>query len=204
MSGTGSTQSFQRAVALGVGVVVLLLVGLLWISARQPVRLASVTPADGSGLAQAPSEVALTFSGDDFQPGSVYLQVNGPNGLPVSDGSPRLDGRRLVSPVRIDAEGTYQVTYRLVLDGGREVSGTTAFGVGAATAIATDSRPVADPADEGSPTHEHGIEGAWNVLLLCADAVLLPSALYLVFRRPRLRRPRARPGRPYGETGTAT
>ncbi|WP_344337205.1 hypothetical protein, partial [Kitasatospora putterlickiae] len=101
---------------------------------------------------------------------------------------------RLVSPVRIDAEGAYQVTYRLDLGGGREVSGTTAFGVGGSTGTVTDSRPVAAPGEDAGPAHEHGIEGAWNVLLLCADAILLPGAVFLILRRPRLRRPRVQQG----------
>ncbi|WP_431682762.1 copper resistance CopC family protein [Kitasatospora sp. KL5] len=187
MSVTGSPQSFRRTLVLGVGVVVLLLVGLLWISARQPVRLSGVTPADGSALVQAPKEVALTFSGDDFQPGSIYLQVNGPDGAPVSDGRPRLDGRRLITPVRIDVRGTYHVTYRLVLGGDREVSGTTTFGVG----TTADNPSAAATGDDGSLTHSHAVGGAWNLLLICVDAVLLPGAVLLMLRRPRLRRPRA-------------
>ncbi|GLW68400.1 hypothetical protein Kpho02_06990 [Kitasatospora phosalacinea] len=189
MTGTGSPRSFRRTMALGTGVVVLLLLGLLWVSARQPVRLAGVTPADGSAQDRAPAEVALTFSGDDFRPGTVYLQVNGPDGTSVTDGPPRLDGHRLVTPVRIDARGSYQVTYRLVLDGGREVSGTTAFGVG--TAAAPGDRP-ATPADDDAPTHQHGVDGAWNLLLICVDALLLPGAALLLLRAPRLRRSPAR------------
>ncbi|OKJ09197.1 copper resistance CopC family protein [Kitasatospora sp. CB01950] len=184
MTTAGSTRPFQRAVALGTGVAVLLVVGLLWVSARQPVRLSGITPADGSSLTHAPAEVALTFSGDDFRPGSIFLQVNAPDGQPVTEGRPRLDGNRVATWVRINARGTYQVTYRLVLDGGREVSGTTAFGVGAPT----EARPVAAPADDGGTTHQHAIDGAWNLLLICVDAVLLPGAVLLMLRRPRLRR----------------
>ncbi|MFJ1755407.1 copper resistance CopC family protein [Kitasatospora sp. NPDC088134] len=186
MSTTGSPQSFRRTLALGVGVVLLLLLGLLWISARQPVRLAGAAPGDGSSLAldRPPTEVELTFSGDDFRPDSVYLQVNGPDGGSVTDGRPRLDGHRLVAPVRLRQQGTYRVTYRLVLDGGRELAGTTAFGLG------VPATPAAAPADDAAPAHDHGVDGAWNLLLLCVDAVVLPGALVLLLRRPRLRRPR--------------
>ncbi|MFJ5228465.1 copper resistance CopC family protein [Kitasatospora sp. NPDC088391] len=186
MSATGSPQSFRRTLALGVGTVLVLLLGLLWISARQPVRLAGATPGDGSSLAadRPPTEVELTFSGDDFTPGSVYLQVNGPDGASVTEGRPRVDGHRLVAPVRVRDRGTYRITYRVVLNGGREVSGTTAFGLG------TPAAPAAAPADEPAPAHDHGVEGAWNLLLLGVDAVVIPGALYLLLRRPRLRRPR--------------
>ncbi|MFK0193677.1 copper resistance protein CopC [Kitasatospora sp. NPDC090308] len=177
---------FQRVLLLGTAFAVLLLVGLLWISARQPVRLAGITPADGSALTRAPGEVALTFSGDDFHPSAVYLQVNGPDGTPVTDGPPRLDGRRLVAQVRTDAAGTYRVVYRLVLDTDREVSGTTAFDLGTTTA----PRPGTPLAEDTAPAHSHAVDGAWNLLLLAVDAVLLPGALLLMLRRPRLRRPR--------------
>ncbi|MFD8594417.1 copper resistance protein CopC [Kitasatospora sp. NPDC059646] len=186
MSAAGSPRSFQRAVLLGAGVAVLLLAGLLLVSARQPVRLAGITPADGSALERAPQEVALSFTGDDFRPGSVYLQVNGPDGTPVTDGPPRLDGRRLVAPLRTDARGGYRVVYRLVLDGGREVAGTTGFDVGPA------ARPGTAPVNENADAHNHAIDGAWNLLLLVVDAVLLPGAVLLMLRGPRLRR--ARPG----------
>ncbi|WP_282204611.1 copper resistance CopC family protein [Kitasatospora fiedleri] len=136
MSTPAPRRPFQRVLVLGTAFAVLLLAGLLWISARQPVRLAGITPADGSALTRAPGEVALTFSGDDFHPSAVYLQVNGPDGTPVTDGPPRLDGRRLVTQVRTDAAGTYRVVYRLVLDADREVSGTTAFDLGTTTAPA--------------------------------------------------------------------
>ncbi|MFF2043135.1 copper resistance protein CopC [Kitasatospora sp. NPDC058170] len=191
MTASGSLKSFRRTVAVGVGVVVLLLAGLAWISAREPVRLSGATPSDGGAVAEAPEEVALTFSGDDFSPESVYLQVNGPDGSSVTDGTARVDGRRVVSPVRIGTPGDYLVTYRLTL-GGREVSGTTAFAVGPAAV----GRPVAAPADDGLPAHDHGTEGVWNLLLLCVDAVLLPGAVLLMLRRPRLRRDR--PAGPVG------
>ncbi|MFI9326553.1 copper resistance CopC family protein [Kitasatospora sp. NPDC052868] len=191
MSATGSLRSFRRTVAVGVGVAVLLLVALAWISAREPVRLSGATPADGGAVADAPKEVALTFSGDDFAPQSVYLQVNGPDGSPVTDGAARVDGRRVVSPVRIRTPGEYLVTYRLTF-GDSDVSGTTAFAVGPGAV----GRPAAAPVDDGLSAHEHTMDGVWNLLLLCVDAVLLPGAVLLMLRRPRVRRDR--PADPVG------
>ncbi|GAA2797129.1 hypothetical protein GCM10010441_22890 [Kitasatospora paracochleata] len=187
MSTTGSPRSVRRTLAIGVAVVVVLLAGLAWISAREPVRLAGAAPADGGALAEAPKEVALTFAGDDFRPQSLYLQVNGPDGAPVTQGTPELDGRRLVAPVRITATGSYLVTYRLTLGGGREVSGTTAFAVGPGAV----GRPAGENADDGLLPHDHAVDGVWNLLLICVDAVLLPGAVLLMLRRPRVRRERS-------------
>ncbi|MER5863365.1 copper resistance CopC family protein [Kitasatospora sp. NPDC002040] len=177
----GPARTFQFRMAAALGLLVLLLVSLAWVSAEEPVRLSAAAPADGSALTDAPDEVALTFGGDPAI-SSVFLRVAAEGGPEVSRGPALLDGRRLTVPVRITRPGSYLTTYRLTLADGGELSGVTAFTVGTGIAPAAAS-------DTASSTHDHGFEGPFNVALLCVDAVLVVGSLFLVLRRPRRRPP---------------
>ncbi|GAA1183154.1 methionine-rich copper-binding protein CopC [Kitasatospora gansuensis] len=175
-------RAFRFQMAAGLGLLVVLLLSLAWVSSAEPVRLSAAAPADGSAVQTAPGEVVLTFGGDQGIE-AVFLRVAAEGGQEVNRGPARVDGRRVLAPVRITGPGTYLTTYRLTLTGGGEVSGVTAFSVGP-----PGSAPAAAQ-EESSPGHEHGFEGPMNVALLALDAVLVVGSLLLVLRRPRRRTP---------------
>ncbi|WP_405020553.1 copper resistance protein CopC [Kitasatospora sp. NBC_00070] len=177
----GPVRAFQFRMAAGLGTLVLVLLTLAWVSSAEPVRLTAASPGDGTAVQVAPGEVALTFGGDRGIE-SVFLRVAAEGGPEVNRGPARVDGRRVVAPVRITGPGSYLTTYRLTLTGGGEVSGVTAFSVGP-----PDSAPLAQ--SESAPGHDHGFEGPLNVALLALDAVLVVGSLLLVLRRPRRRTP---------------
>ncbi|MEE1784588.1 copper resistance protein CopC [Streptomyces sp. SP17BM10] len=170
--------------AAGLAVLVLLLLAVAWLSSSKPLRLDTVTPADGTSVGSPPAEVVLAF-GDELRTKSVFVRVTDTDGTAVDSGTPRLDGQRVITPVTISRPGAYVVTYRLALTSGEETSGVTGFSVGA---------PATGPqGDTGAASgHAHDIDGVWNAALLVVDAVLLPAAVLLMIRRPRVRR-RARP-----------
>ncbi|MER7706420.1 copper resistance CopC family protein [Kitasatospora sp. NPDC097605] len=174
---------FQRTMAIGLGLLAVVLAAVGWLSSAEPVELSGASPAARGRLERAPAEVVLNFSGP-VRSSSLMLAVNATDGTSVTDGAPSLDGGRLSVPVSITEPGAYRVTYRLALDRGRVVSGTTDFVVG--------SGPLPeggeDVEEEAAGGHSHGVEGPFNILLLCLDAVLLPGALWLMVRRPRVRR----------------
>ncbi|KQV19222.1 MULTISPECIES: copper resistance protein CopC [unclassified Kitasatospora] len=177
----GPVRAFQFRMAAGLGLLVLVLLSLAWVSSAEPVRLSVAAPADGTAVRTAPGEVTLTFGGEQGIE-TVFLRVAAEGGAEVNRGPARVEGRRVVAPVRITDPGTYLTTYRLTLTGGGEVSGVTAFSVGP-----PGSAPAAQ--SESSPAHDHGLEGPLNVALLALDAVLVVGSLLLVLRRPRRRTP---------------
>ncbi|MQS10747.1 copper resistance protein CopC [Streptomyces kaniharaensis] len=186
-----AVRSFQRRMATGVAALVVLLVAVGWLSSSEPVRLKAATPADGGSVQSPPAEVALAFTGE-LRPRSVFVRVTGENGVAVDGSAPRVDGQRVITPVSISRTGAYLVTYRLALAGGGEVSGVTGFSVGSGAAGPQgDTGAVSGPSGHGA--HDHGVDGPWNIALLCLDALLLPGAVLLMIRRPRVRRGRARP-----------
>ncbi|MFE2408590.1 copper resistance protein CopC [Kitasatospora sp. NPDC059408] len=179
-----ATRAFQRRMAAGLAVLVVLLLAVAWLSSSKPFRLTAATPADGATVDAPPAEVVLAFS-DELRTKSVFVRVTAADGTAVDSGNPRPDGQRVVTPVTISRPGAYVVTYRLALTTGKETSGVTGFSVGA---------PATGPqGDTGTASgHSHDIDGVWNAALLVVDAVLLPAAVLLMIRRPRVRR-RARP-----------
>ncbi|MCX5207885.1 copper resistance protein CopC [Kitasatospora sp. NBC_00240] len=184
-SRAGSARSFQRRMAGALAVLVVVLAALAWASSSEPVRLTGVTPGDGSAVPRPPSEVALTFSGR-LTVQSVFAQVSTADGSPVTGGSARVDGQRVIVPVSAAAQGTYLVVYRLALGEGHEVSGRTGFTVGPVPLVGASS-DLADDADEAG-AHDHGhAEGPWNGALLVLDAVLVVGAVLLMVHRPRRR-----------------
>ncbi|MFE7562081.1 copper resistance protein CopC [Kitasatospora sp. NPDC057500] len=181
----GSPRAFQRTMAIGLGLLVVVLAAVGWLSSAEEVKLSGASPAAGGRVAQAPAEVALTFSGA-VRSSTLMLAVNGTDGTSVTDGTPELDGGRLSVPVSITEPGAYRVTYRLALDRGRVVSGTTEFVVGDGP-LPEGAEELAEAGSDSDDGHGHGVEGPFNIALLCLDALLLPGALVLMLRRPRVR-----------------
>ncbi|MEV7780102.1 copper resistance CopC family protein [Kitasatospora sp. NPDC088351] len=183
-----AARSFQRTMAVGIALLAVVLAAVAWISSAEPVRLGRASPAAGGTVELAPTEVSLDFDGP-VRSSSVMLAVNAPDGASVTTGSPVLDGGRLSVPVAVSGPGTYLVTYRLGLDRGRVVSGTTEFTVGSGTG-SRSADPDEDDSQEsaaGGHSHGHDMEGPFNIGLLVVDAVLLAVVVPLVVRRPRAR-----------------
>src|SRR4051794_906538 len=126
---------WRRAAAVAVvGVAVLTALLLLRPGPQGPGRLVGENPADGARLARAPATVELTFSGD-VDPAEAHLAVRDAAGR-SSPESPHVDGPVVRVPLRASGNGTYRVGFHVVLDGGAELTGTTAFTVGTGAAPA--------------------------------------------------------------------
>jgi methionine-rich copper-binding protein CopC len=186
---------WRRRVAAGtVALVTLAMVVLALLETAAPARLTAVTPADGSALATAPVEVSLTFTGA-VRARQMHVGVSGVDGALVG-GAPRIDGTRVVLPVAIGRPGTYLVGYHLVLDDGRELSGSSRFTVASSGPIGVVPTPEqaaagAEPAGAEPAGHVHGGRDPWSIPLLCLDFLLIVALAVLLFRRPRPRGPAA-------------
>jgi methionine-rich copper-binding protein CopC len=100
--------------------------------------LVSMSPAVGSTVAVAPTEVVLTFDEAVQDVGDAVL-VTAPDGTRVDDGQPVISGATVTERLKpLPVVGRYSVTYRVVSDDGHPVTRTLAF--------TFDGTPNANPA----------------------------------------------------------
>ncbi|HSP60740.1 MAG TPA: copper resistance CopC family protein [Ornithinimicrobium sp.] len=146
--------------------LLLLLTGLLLApgAAQAHDQLSGTDPADGAVLAEAPTTLTFTFSGEVAVVGAQVAVTGGPGGDHLV-GEPVVDGQDVVQEVTGMEEGVYQVAWRVTSSDGHPISGTLGFTVGeevtddgttrqvtaAATAAQEDDQPVAEGVDTGLP-----------------------------------------------------
>ena len=122
-----------RIAALFVGVVVGLF-GLFAFpagAAQAHAALIRTSPAQGSIVTSAPSEIVITFS-EVVQPVPTRITVIAPDGKRIDSGSPRVQGDDMHIPVRTNVPGgTYLVSYRVISADSHPVGGGFTYSVGA-------------------------------------------------------------------------
>ncbi len=122
-----------RIVALFVGVVVGLF-GLFAFpagAAQAHAALIRTSPAQGSIVTTAPSEIVITFS-EVVQPVPARITVIAPDGKRIDSGNPRVQGDDMHIPVRTNVPGgTYLVSYRVISADSHPVGGGFTYSVGA-------------------------------------------------------------------------
>ncbi len=119
-------------------------------------EIVGTTPPDGATLATAPDRVVLTFAEPAIALGT-QVQVTGPDGAVLSQGSATLDGVTVVQALAPSRPaGGYRVEWRVTSADGHPVTGSFTFtatsattGAGAAT-ISTAAAPTAPTANAGS------------------------------------------------------
>ncbi|MEV6520962.1 copper resistance protein CopC [Longispora sp. NPDC051575] len=175
---------WSRRLGAGIVVAVALSMGVIALLEPAPTALSALAPADGAGLAAAPTEVAMEFTAPP-RTREYHLTVATARGIPVTEGTARVDGSRITVPVRIADRGVYLVGYHVLLEDGTEATGISRFSVGEAAAPAPIGEPLAAPAGHGG----HGAKDPLSLVLVSIDVVLLVALSTLLFRRPRPRRP---------------
>lgn len=107
--------------------------------------LTSTNPAQGSVVAEPPTEVVLTFT-EGVSPITGRVKVIAPDGRRADAGEPRAAGTELIIPLAPGGpEGTYLVTFRVVSSDSHPVTGSFTYSVGAPS-----TPPTADGADVSS------------------------------------------------------
>jgi len=149
-------------------------------------NLLRTTPADGTVLTTAPTDVVLRFS-EAVGTSLGALKVLAPDGRRVDTGevNTRSDSREVVVPLRpgLD-EGTYLLLWRVVSEDGHPVSGSSIFSVGRESA-------VADAGDLGGGSVAGRALGVSRFVAFAGLVVLLGSLVFLVtVDRLRSRTPR--------------
>jgi copper resistance protein C len=115
--------------------------------------LAGMTPANGSIVTTAPTEVVLTFDEAVEDLGAAVV-VTAPSGARVDSGKAVVDGARVSEqPTALTENGRYTVAYRVVADDGHPVTGTQTFDLAATGPSPSGgaSSVASSPATSSSP-----------------------------------------------------
>lgn len=143
-----------------VPVAVALVLAVVGVAATAPTvafahdALVASEPADGAVLASAPSQLVLTFTGEQLPVGSA-VTVTGPDGEEWADGAPAVAGTTVTQALRSDLlPGAYAVSWRSVSADGHPIEGTFGFTV-EGTASPDPVEPSSEPTVGGTePTVE--------------------------------------------------
>jgi copper transport protein len=146
---TPALASFLEALSARVGLLFVVLWALAWPgTAWAHARLIRSVPGNEAVLATAPTSVRLLFD-DAVRARSGMKAIRNGDGSVLAGKPHVVGGRTLVVPLRAGlADGDYTVLWRVLSNDGHEISGTIAFGVGAArappqAALSADNGPSA-------------------------------------------------------------
>jgi methionine-rich copper-binding protein CopC len=151
--------------------------------------LISMSPADGSTVSTAPSQVLLTFN-ENIQDIGAGVVVTSPDGTRVDSGPPSILDATVTERLKpLILSGHYMVSYRVVSADGHPVTRTLGFTYTGGTKPAARTAPVAKPQPAGT---------RWGLLLavlgalgvLAASGVALTKAALAQRRRVRVSRTR--------------
>ena len=126
------------------------------LAASAHAALTSVTPVDGTTVAEAPAEVVLTFN-EAISTSFAAVTVTDGQGAPVTRGRPAVAGPTVTQALEPVGSGTYTVSFRVVSEDGHAVSSRTTFRVRLAAGDTTPaSGTVATPTSSASDTAPAG------------------------------------------------
>lgn len=104
-------------------------------------------PAADAIVPEAPTQITLTFT-ESVQVVQGKIQVLAPDGSPAAGGEPVVSGAAVTIPMRVQAPGTYLVSYRVISADSHPVAGGFTYSVGAPSTppSLTDEGADVDPA----------------------------------------------------------
>lgn len=209
MSRSSTSAVRQRiGTALLAGVLAVSIAGAVAPSASAHDSITGSTPADGSTVTTAPTQVRLTFT-DQVKGIGATVVVTDPAGAKVAAGKPSVDGLSVTQKLLpLTVSGRYTVAYRVVSSDGHPITGKLAFTAqlptptvapppsesatpSASAAPSTSTSPLAGPSQSAiaaSPVAATGDagssgSGAWLVAGIGLLAALLAVGAVLVRRR---------------------
>ncbi|MGZ4610361.1 MAG: copper resistance CopC family protein [Actinomycetes bacterium] len=187
---------FPRSVAslasTATALLALLGCGVLGASpASAHASLVRASPADGSTVTSAPTEVTLTFD-EALGASPAVIVVTDASGRRVSTGATVVRGSVISTAVRITTGGTFTVAFRAVSDDGHPVADRTTFRVAGAVASSpaasapAGSPPATTAAGAAQQAGGAGSSGTHTWLIVGgAAAVLLAGVALLTLGRRR-------------------
>jgi copper resistance protein C len=201
----GGVPVIRRAVAV-IGLAAALLVGGT-APALAHEQFESSEPAEGDTLAEVPTRIVLTFSGNVVDP-EPQVVLRNEDGGSVGEALPVVDGPTVTLPLDPSlANGLYTVEWGIDSSDGHAVSGEFSFAVEAprtaapstaapntagstAAAPTTEAAPTAAPGDpqdeavdEAAAAEDSSAAGWWLVVGVAALAIAAAVAVVVVRRR---------------------
>ena len=168
---TAIPQAFARGIAV-IAVGVIASIGLAGSASAHSV-LISMTPADGSLVMTAPTQVVLTFD-ENVQSLGDAISVIDPMGKQIQDGTPQVLNNTMTQTLTpITVPGHYQVLYRVVSADGHPV--TKELGFNYLSAAGPTGAPA--PVDSGA--------SSWLSTALVTLGIVAVAAAGFVFMRRR-------------------
>ncbi|MGB9377561.1 MAG: copper resistance CopC family protein, partial [Mycobacteriales bacterium] len=144
--------------------------------------LVSSSPADGSTVTAAPTQVSLTFDEDAKAPSVIV--VSDPDGARVQRGQPQIAGKTVSTAVQATKKGVYTVAFRVVSVDGHPVSGEIKFTYAGAGSVSGTSTASTAPAAGHEHHHQQGgVGNGWIVGGLAGAALIGGLALLMTRRR---------------------
>ncbi len=151
--------------------VVLGLLGIGTVPSQAHSQLVSSSPANGSVLTTAPTDVTFVFD-EPLLPGLDTISINTEAGVNVASKRVEPVNNTLSMPWPTDIKpGTYQVAYRIVSGDGHPVTGAITFSYG--TPAAPGSPPSATEVTEDSVV----VEGSAPVSVIISIVALIAAVL---------------------------
>jgi methionine-rich copper-binding protein CopC len=142
-------------------------------------KLESMTPSDGSTVADPPKSVVLRFNEPVGSTGAEVV-VKSPGGTDVSTGTPQVVDGNVTQPLgAITEAGRYQVDARIVSVDGHPVMVTASF------AVTHPGHATGQPAATSSTPKDNGSSsGVVIVAMVVVMLVVVALAIVIVRRRP--------------------
>jgi len=188
---TSHQQSLHTRLRAGVGAVgliSLLILVPIGAGALSPAsahsELKSTSPASGSTLTKAPTNVQLTF-GEDIQTVGDGIVVTAPNATRVDTGKAVIKGTKATQSLKaLTTAGVYTVRYRIVSADGHVVASTFAFTYKPVAATTTPS-PATTPVAASTTADTQGSGFPTAIAVFGTLAVLAAAGMVLVRRSGR-------------------
>ncbi|HKT01656.1 MAG TPA: copper resistance protein CopC [Rugosimonospora sp.] len=178
----------RAAAGLLLGVVAVLGgLALTGTPAQAHAGLVRTSPAQGSVVQTAPTQILITFS-EHVSPVDAKIRVISPQSKDIESGQPSVSGAVLRIPVRADVpHGTYLVSYRVISADSHPVGAGFTYSVGAPSSTGT---PSGASANAGSTDRSVAIGMAAAQYLGYAGLVLIagPALMLYAFWPQRLSR----------------
>lgn len=121
--------------------------------------LVTSDPEAGATVEVPPGEITLTFGENPIRSGTKVLVLD-PDGQPVQDGNPEIDGDSVVQALNAGLPaGRYTVEYRVTSEDGHPITGSLTFTAKAGATTPTDQNSAAPAADAAATPAQTKPEG---------------------------------------------
>lgn len=169
-------QILAAGLATALAVVLLLVWPAGTASAHE--KLIGSTPAAGSVVQEAPTEVTLNFSGELLPFGAAVIVADAAGTEYQAAGEPAFSGDDVIAQLEPGMpDGSYEIRWQVITGDGHPISGIVPFSIGEASAAEGDAGDDEAADDQGQPW--------WRTAGIAVAALGLVVSVFLLLKRRR-------------------